>query len=275
MLSTMAGHTIPPPPRMVWYGGTKSPPPGTAKQTNRPLNIAMSSEATAGQVPDIYDQVHPVETEDLVRNKLRAMQDEVAKLPESATTQLRNAQSNCPHLLTDDFRLMFLRCEVFNADVSMNVCVCVCACIGLAHAFTHPSLHTALCVCDRTRSLPPSDTLIIGKSGSRFVAPTRPFCPSPWLPTVLSWTTTWRLPLDSLPSCPDLPIVPAAGSCTCNPASKTGRNTRAKAWHGPYGIWCMPSCATRSTAPRPSNTALSFWRIPRYGCDLPVPPEIQ
>ena len=76
----------------------------------------MSSEATEGQVPDMYGQLHPVETPELIARKRQEFEAEIAKLPDKK--KLEEAQKKCPHLLTDDFQLAFLRCEVFNADVS-------------------------------------------------------------------------------------------------------------------------------------------------------------
>jgi len=78
----------------------------------------MSSEATEGQVPDIYGQLHPVETPELIARKREELEAEIAKLADKKN--LEEAQKKCPQLLTDDFKLMFLRCEVFNADVSVS-----------------------------------------------------------------------------------------------------------------------------------------------------------
>lgn len=78
----------------------------------------MSSDITVGLTPDQYGQVHPEETPEMIKTKLAAFNDEVDKLPEEAKKDLLTAQQKCPQLLTDDFKLMFLRCEVFNADVS-------------------------------------------------------------------------------------------------------------------------------------------------------------
>ena len=78
----------------------------------------MSSDATQGQKPDVYGQLHPLETEDLVYQKRKEFEDELAKIPHGQKKCLLQAQEKCPQLLNDDFKLKFLRCEVFNADVS-------------------------------------------------------------------------------------------------------------------------------------------------------------
>lgn len=78
----------------------------------------MSSEATKGQTPDIYGQVHPIETQDLIQTKLKEFQDHVSQIPDK--TALMKALEKCPDQLTDEFKIMFLRAEVFNADVSVH-----------------------------------------------------------------------------------------------------------------------------------------------------------
>jgi hypothetical protein len=66
-------------------------------------------------IPDIYGQVHPMETDELISSSLRKF--------DLAVNLLRNdvvavAERKCPHLLTPSFKLLFLRCEVFHVDVS-------------------------------------------------------------------------------------------------------------------------------------------------------------
>jgi hypothetical protein len=78
----------------------------------------MSSAATEGQVPDIYGQVHPVETPELIAQKQLEFETEIEKLAADTKHNLLQAQKQCPELLTHDFKLMFLRCEVFNADLA-------------------------------------------------------------------------------------------------------------------------------------------------------------
>jgi hypothetical protein len=78
------------------------------------MNMASSND----QTPDVYGQVHSVETKELISTKLKELEEEVAKLPDDKVLCLKQAQDICPQFLDDDFRLLFLRCEVFNADVS-------------------------------------------------------------------------------------------------------------------------------------------------------------
>ena len=84
----------------------------------------MSSQATAGQVPDVYGQVHPVETPELIQTKLAEFDNAVAELvrnEEKDNTSLCRAVEKCPELLTKDFKLKFLRCEVFHVDLAVDV----------------------------------------------------------------------------------------------------------------------------------------------------------
>jgi hypothetical protein len=77
----------------------------------------VSSDATKGQVSDVYGQLYPKENPELIAQKLIEMELEIEKLQLAADTngkqnclQLQQAQERCPELLTDGFKLMFLRC---------------------------------------------------------------------------------------------------------------------------------------------------------------------
>lgn len=78
----------------------------------------MSSEATAGKTPDVYGQVHPTETPQLISSKLKQFEKELEKLSDEDTHWARQAKQKFPQLCKDDFKLMFLRCEVFNSDLA-------------------------------------------------------------------------------------------------------------------------------------------------------------
>jgi hypothetical protein len=80
----------------------------------------MSSEATKGQKPDVYGQLHPVETPELIAAKQKEFNEELTKVlstaPAADKALVEEAQQKCVLATKPEFILMFLRCEVFNAD---------------------------------------------------------------------------------------------------------------------------------------------------------------
>ena len=80
----------------------------------------MSNPTIEMTEPDIYGQCHPIESSSLIETKLKEFEAELVKLPEEKTISLKMADEKCPpNYIDDDFKLMFLRCEVFNVDVSI------------------------------------------------------------------------------------------------------------------------------------------------------------
>jgi len=69
---------------------------------------------------DIYGQIHPVETPNLLKESLKEFETEVEQIKPEKSASLRMAQQKCPQLLTDDFKLMFLRCECFRVKVGLR-----------------------------------------------------------------------------------------------------------------------------------------------------------
>jgi hypothetical protein len=67
--------------------------------------------------PDVYGQTHPVESSELIQSKLDEFEDELQKLPADQLEALRMAQEQCPELLSNEFKLIFLRCDVFQPQV--------------------------------------------------------------------------------------------------------------------------------------------------------------
>jgi CRAL/TRIO domain len=78
----------------------------------------MTNEATASSLPDIYGQIHPIEYPELFDTKHDAFFIELAKLPSQKRANADMATQKCPELITKEFIRMFLRCEVFNADLA-------------------------------------------------------------------------------------------------------------------------------------------------------------
>jgi len=71
----------------------------------------------------------PTETPELLKTKLKELQEELAKIPESKKGQYLKALQVCPDQCDEKFMLKHLRCEVFNVEVCMCVCMCVCVCV--------------------------------------------------------------------------------------------------------------------------------------------------
>jgi hypothetical protein len=76
-----------------------------------------TNDCIAGQVPDMYGQVHPVESSELIARKLAEMTLCLAEMTLGQKENVLKAQKKCPHLLTSEFQLLFLRCELFDAQV--------------------------------------------------------------------------------------------------------------------------------------------------------------
>jgi hypothetical protein len=85
---------------------------------------AMISDARAENGRDVYGQLHPLESRELVQDKLAefdALLKEITEKEENETSKsLLQATEKCPNLLTSDFKLIFLRCELFNADAAVH-----------------------------------------------------------------------------------------------------------------------------------------------------------
>ena len=70
--------------------------------------------------PDQYGQRHPIESDAMITRKLVDLESEIMKISKEKRAAYSLAKDRCPELLTDEFKLMFLRSEVFNADVSFE-----------------------------------------------------------------------------------------------------------------------------------------------------------
>ena len=80
----------------------------------------MSNDGIPMSDEDIYGQRHPIESVDLIAAKLAELEEELSQLSDEDAQGWTQAKAKCaPDLVNDDFKLMFLRCEVFNADVSV------------------------------------------------------------------------------------------------------------------------------------------------------------
>ena len=67
---------------------------------------------------DVYGQKHPTETEELLHNALRDFDDTLQNhVPKNKKKSVLDAQRKCPELITNSFKMMFLRCECYKVDV--------------------------------------------------------------------------------------------------------------------------------------------------------------
>jgi hypothetical protein len=73
-------------------------------------------EGTASD-PNQYGQTHPIETPDLLERKQKEFQVELDKIPDKEKKSVILALEKSPELLNEKFKLMFLRTEVFDANV--------------------------------------------------------------------------------------------------------------------------------------------------------------
>lgn len=70
--------------------------------------------------PDMYGQVHPKETEELIAEKLAEFDAQVDQVPASEKESVLMAMEKCPDQLTNEFKLQFLRCEVFKTEKAVK-----------------------------------------------------------------------------------------------------------------------------------------------------------
>ena len=78
----------------------------------------MLSDRTAEQVPDVYGQIHPVETPELLQTKrleFEALLDDNSNFHNNKHI----AKAKDKGLHTDELVLQFLRCEVFQVDLAV------------------------------------------------------------------------------------------------------------------------------------------------------------
>lgn len=80
-------------------------------------NTAMEVEFTQ---PDIYGQVHPIESDALIATKLQEFSVQLKNLCPRQMTNVLAAEQQCPDLVSSNFLLLFLRCECFDAEVRLR-----------------------------------------------------------------------------------------------------------------------------------------------------------
>jgi CRAL/TRIO domain len=68
--------------------------------------------------PDVYGQIHPIETPEMIENAHQELDIEITKLPQGQQNAIQLAERTCPEIASLPFRLAFLRAEVFNAKLA-------------------------------------------------------------------------------------------------------------------------------------------------------------
>ena len=94
-------------------------PAGTATPSTSPS--PPSDEAVPAAL-SIYGQESPIEeTPEVLATSHAALENELDKLPDEKKAGWLHAKEMCPELVNEEHRLMFLRCELFHAEVSLSV----------------------------------------------------------------------------------------------------------------------------------------------------------
>ena len=80
--------------------------------------MAVSSSTIEFSASDFYGQLHPIETPKMREIALSTLESELSKIPDNEKQPYLEAKEKCPELVNDSHKLMFLRCEVYDACVS-------------------------------------------------------------------------------------------------------------------------------------------------------------
>lgn len=78
----------------------------------------MSDKEKADATAELYGQVHPIETPELISKSLRKLEEEIDGMPADKKANWEKAAERCPELTDERHQLKFLRCEVFNVDLA-------------------------------------------------------------------------------------------------------------------------------------------------------------
>ena len=89
-----------------------------ASDCNSLIDESVTATVVHMTAPDKYGQRYPIENDTLIELELANFEYQSKLLDSAEKVALTEATRRCPELLTKEFKLMFLRCECFNAKVS-------------------------------------------------------------------------------------------------------------------------------------------------------------
>lgn len=99
--------------------GSTTTTSGSTTTHTTPSNKHICSRFLKKRPPDLYGQRHAIESAKCLSDSLRLLEKEIGKLSEETRSGLDQAKVICPEISeSKEHRLMFLRCEQFNTDVS-------------------------------------------------------------------------------------------------------------------------------------------------------------
>lgn len=98
-------------------GSSTIPPPSNRNSTSSKKHVC--SRFLKKRPPDLYGQMHAIETSKCISDSLRLLEKEIRKLPEEKRSGMDHASVICPEIFeSKEHRLLFLRCEQFNIDLA-------------------------------------------------------------------------------------------------------------------------------------------------------------
>ena len=102
--------------------GSSTTSSGYTTTESRPTKKHVYSRFLKKRPPDLYGQRHAIETDKCVNDSLRLLEKELKKIPNVKRSGLEQASVICPEIYeSKEHRMLFLRCEQFNADVSVHI----------------------------------------------------------------------------------------------------------------------------------------------------------
>jgi hypothetical protein len=104
---------------MPWKGFSSSAPQMSLEDVKAEVDSLTEVEREK-ILEDICGEAPALEeTEELIQDALAALEEHIEAIPHTSRTPFNRARIECPEYVNDPaFRLMFLRRELFNAEVS-------------------------------------------------------------------------------------------------------------------------------------------------------------